>query len=296
MMKVLISGSTGFLGKYIVQEFERLNYVIDTIGRGRHSSIIADISKEIPPILNTYDFVVHVAGKAHSVPKTKEEKQEFYNVNHIGTKNLLNSLKGKKPKTIVFISTVAVYGKDYGEMIDESFPLLGSTPYAESKILAEQEIINFSKERNLNYIILRLPLISGINPPGNLGAMIKAIKKGYYFRIGKGLAQKSIVSSKDVAKLILTLEGKSGIYNLTDGINPKFHEIEDYIARLFNKKITAFPKWIFSILAKIGDFIPFFIIDTNKLSKITATLTFSTEKAKKELNWNPKSALNNITK
>lgn len=298
MINILITGASGFLGKEIFKHLKDINEVnVDKIGRTKQSDIICDLSIKKPSINKFYSTIIHVAGKAHSVPKTKKEKEEFYKVNHIGTKNLLKSLKNKLPKTFVFISSVAVYGKDYGEMIDESYPLEGSTPYAKSKILAEGEVIDFCTEHNINYIILRLPLISGENPPGNLGSMIKAIKKGYYFRIGNGLARKSIVSSTDIANLICSLGyDKSGVFNLTDGIDPTFRDIENYIANLNDKKIVSLPKFLFTSLAIIGDLLPFFIINTKKLNKITKSLTFSNEKAIRELNWKPKPALKSILK
>jgi nucleoside-diphosphate-sugar epimerase len=294
-MKYLLTGATGFLGKIIFNHLsEESNNSIITLGRGDFNNIICDLSKDVPSINESFDTVIHCAGKAHSIPRTLLEEQVFFDVNYIGTKNLLKSLENKLPKTIVFISTVAVYGKDFGEMIDESFPLLGNTPYAKSKILAEEEVVKFSQKHNINYIILRLPLISGISPPGNLDSMMKTIKKGYYFRIGKGLAKKSIVSAKDVATLIPKLHDKCGIFNLTDGVNPTFKEIENHIGSIYNKKIVAIPKFIFKLLALIGDVVPGFILNTIKLDKITKSLTFSDTKAIKELNWQPNSALNEI--
>lgn len=296
-MNVLLSGASGFLGAEILGCLSDIEgFKITTIGRASNNDQIFDLINKIPEQKNKYDMLIHVAGKAHSEPKTEQEKKDFFNVNYIGTKNLLNSLNSKKlPKTIVFISSVAVYGIEEGVGIVETYPLKGSTPYAKSKILAEEEIQMFCDKNKVNYVILRLPLISGSNPPGNLKSMINAIKKGYYFRIGDGSARKSIVSTKDIAKLIPKLYGEKGIYNLTDGVHPSFKEIEDYIAKGFSKKIISFPRIMFDFLGKIGDVIPFFIINTNKLNKITKSLTFSDAKATKELNWKPSPALKTIT-
>ena len=145
-MELLISGASGFLGKEIINKLEasKSNSIM-TIGRSVKNNIIFDFSKDETLLIDKkYDVLIHIAGKAHSIPKTKEEEEEFFKINHIGTKKILNSFNVAPPKTIVFISTVAVYGRDYGEMIDETHSLLGSTPYAKSKILAEQEIIKFS--------------------------------------------------------------------------------------------------------------------------------------------------------
>ena len=57
-------------------------------------------------------MVIHAAGKAHSVPKTAFEKQQFYDINVLGTQNLLAGFeKIGLPKQFVFISSVAVYEK-----------------------------------------------------------------------------------------------------------------------------------------------------------------------------------------
>ena len=75
--------------------------------------------------------MLHACGKAHVVPKTEAEKQLFFDINYIGTIHLCNALeKVGTPKALVFISTVAVYGCEFGELITEEHSLDGDTPYA----------------------------------------------------------------------------------------------------------------------------------------------------------------------
>ena len=291
-MEVLITGSNGFLGKCIVEELKS-KFSLTTLSR-KNSDYNYDLTNGVPILKIDFDYVIHVAGKAHIVPKNKSEEEEFFDVNLNGTKNLLKSLEKKPPKTFVFISTVAVYGKEFGEMLDENTPLLGSTAYAKSKILAEKEVLSFGEKHNMSVVILRPPLVIGKLPEGNLKALINAIKKGYYFRIGKGEAKRSMVSAKDISKLIVTLYGKKGIYNLTDGRHPSFKEIDTVISNGFNKKVKILPVFFIKILAKIGDLIPLFPFDTYKYQKMTSSLTFSDDKAVKELNWFPENALESI--
>ena len=89
---------------------------------------------------------------------------------------------------------------------------------------------------------MRLPLVVGSNPPGNLGKMINGIKRGTYFSIGGGKARKCMVLAEDVAKLITECPDVSGIYNLTDGKNPCFKELDSYLAVVFDKKIKGICK------------------------------------------------------
>ena len=289
-MKILLTGASGFLGKEIYNELSRHHEII-TLGRSNSNHVIAELSSGLID-LPTVDMVIDAAGKAHSLPKTKEEIEEFFSVNIKGTDNLLKSLNSSLPRVFVFISTVAVYGIDEGENIAENHTLLGESPYAVSKIEAEKLVLDWSKKNKIPTVILRLPLISGPNPPGNLASMAKAIKRGYYFRIGQGLARKSMVGAVDVAKVIPSLFGKSGIFNLTDGLNPDIKTIENHIAQQFGKKIKSIPIWPLKMASKLGDYVPTFPINTMRLNKLTASLTFSDALARKELGWKPESALN----
>jgi len=291
--KVLITGASGFLGSEINSYLTSQKFQILTLGRAPDNDIICDLSKEVPR-LEKINTVIHVAGKAHLIPKTDSEIQKFYEVNVEGTENLLKGLLNKLPETFIFMSTVAVYGIEKGVDIDESNQLNGITPYAKSKIIAEDKVLSFCKLHNINAMILRLPLITGKSPKGNLGSLIQAIKRGYYFRIGNGEARRSMVSALDIAKLIPTLLNKNGIYNLTDRRHPSFKEIDTFLADYYNKSIKELPIWVFITLAKIGDLFPFFPFNSLKLDKMMNSLTFSDEKAVKDLDWNPDNAIKYI--
>jgi len=285
MSKVLITGANGFLGSYLHKAFPAEETM--TLGLSGCDYNL-DLTKTVPTLSQTFTTVVHAAGLAHIIPTTAEQCCLFNNVNVNGTINLLRGL-GKLsplPEQLVFISTVAVYGVEKGECIDENSPLKGDTPYALSKIGAERVLQKWGEEHNVNILILRLPLLAGKNPPGNLGAMIRAIKKGYYFRIGDGSARRSIVLADDVAAFIASGVKASGIYNLTDGYNPSVKELDTLIARQSGKRIKIIPYSFIKTVSMVGDLIPKFPINSLRLSKLTSTLTFSDRKAREELGWN----------
>ena len=178
-------------------------------------------------------------------------------------------------------------------MIDEDAALNARDPYGLSKIEAEKIIINWCERNNVLCTILRLPLLVGENPPGNLGAMIKGIKKGYYMNIAGGLAKKSMVMADDVANAIIKASLVGGIYNLTDGYHPSFKELSNHIAQQLNKKAPFnIPNWTAKLLANVGDVLgnkaPF---NSYKLSKIKADLTFDDSKARNAFGWNPQPVL-----
>lgn len=293
--KILLTGSSGFLGSYIFNFLKNQNYELITVGRSSTSDITIDLSINKLPNIEV-DYVIHVAGKAHVIPKTEEEKKEFFKVNSIGTNNLLYGLNTTKLQSIIFISTVAVYGKEEGELIDEKFPLLGNTPYAQSKIKAEQSIIDFGVTNNIKTVVLRLPLVTGKQPLGNLRAIIKAIKKGYYFRIGKGHVKKSIIAASDIAYIIPELFDLNGVYNLTDVSHPTLSDIDSIIANKYNKKIKSIPICLIKVIAKIGDIFYFFPLNSLKLKKLTKDLTFSNTKLFNDIKYRPHNGLSDIVK
>jgi nucleoside-diphosphate-sugar epimerase len=284
-MNILITGTTGFLGKQLGNQLS--SNTIFKLNRNI-GDYHCDLSNVTPIFQNSFDFVIHNAGKAHSVPKTNEEKEDFFKVNVNGTKNLLKGLEASIPKQFVFISSVSVYGLDQGEFINENNNLLAKDPYGVSKIQAEKLVQEWCKQHNVVCTILRLPLVVGANPPGNLGAMLKAIKKGIYFNIGGGKARKSMVLGEDVARFIPIIAPVGGIYNLSDGMHPSFADLSYVIAK---KKMNNLPLIIVKIMGYIGDILgqkaP---INSLKIKKITSDLTFDDSKSRK-LGWNPQSVL-----
>ena len=266
------------------------------MGKSAANTISCNLAEEIPA-LPALDLVIHNAGLAHRIPKTPEEERDFFQVNLGGTQNLLQGLEHSNhlPNTFIFISTVAVYGLEKGEMIAESQLPNPHTPYGKSKYEAELLLKVWCEKKQVNLVVLRLPLVAGgQRTPGNLGAMIRAIQKGYYFRVGKGNGRKSMVLASDIAQLISTLNGKSGIYNLTDGVHPSIMELDEYLAGSQGKKVRTLPFGILKTVAKIGDWVSFFPLNTYRINKLSESLTFDDSKARMELGWDPKPVVGNI--
>lgn len=295
MKKLLFTGASGFLG-YNIRPILEKNYDVHSIGLTDDDDIKINMAKEVPPINTHYDVVLHAAGKAHVVPKTEAEKQVFFDVNYQGTVNLCKALENAgTPKALVFISTVAVYGREFGELITEEHPLDGDSPYAKSKIMAEEYLTEWCKEHNVVLGILRPSLLAGRKAPGNLGAMVNGIKKGFYMNIAGGKVQKSILMAEDIAHLLPLLEEKGGIYNVCDTHQPSFGEISMSVAHQLGKgKPLNIPYWMAWCMARVGDLLgPKAPINSYKLEKMTKSLTFSNEKARRELGWEPLDVLEN---
>lgn len=291
-MKILLTGASGFLGKYVLAELTRSGHEIYTLGRN-DADYIVDI--ENPFILNgnCFDLVVHIAGKAHFLPKSVADVNCIYSVNVSGTLNLLGALKHCPPSKFVLVSTVAVYGLIEGKLISENHPLNAKDPYGHSKSIAENVVIEWCQCNKVLLTILRLPLIIGENPPGNLKSMIQGITKGYYFNISGGNARKSIVHAEDVSVAILPASEVGGIYHLTDGEHPNFQELSCLIGKAVRRSfIPSINIKLARLLARIGDYLGHnFPLNSNKFTKLTSDLTFDDSFARAKFGWKPRAII-----
>lgn len=295
MKTILFTGGTGFLGKNVMPLLQS-QYEVTTCGITPEDMIKVNLAKDVPELDKHYEIVLHACGKAHVVPKTEAEKQAFFDVNYQGTVNLCAGLeKVGVPNALIFISTVAVYGLEYGSEITEDAPLNGDSPYAKSKIMAEEYLTKWCKEHGVVLGILRPSLLAGKKAPGNLGAMVNGVLKGFYMNIAGGKVTKSVLMAEDIARILPLVAEKGGIYNVCDTRQPSFGELSVSVARQLGKrKPISIPYWMAWCMAKVGDLLgskaP---INSYKLEKMTKSLTFSNEKARRELGWEPLDVLEN---
>ena len=155
--------------------------------------------------------------------------------------------------------------------------------------MAEDYLTEWCAKHDVVLGILRPSLLAGRKAPGNLGAMVDGIQKGFYLNIASGKVKKSILMAEDISRLLPLLEETGGIYNVCDTYQPSFGELSASIAnQLGKKKPISIPYWMAWCLAKVGDLMgskaP---INTYKLEKMTKSLTFSNDKARRELGWEP---------
>ncbi|MGN1246090.1 MAG: NAD-dependent epimerase/dehydratase family protein [Muribaculaceae bacterium] len=285
---MLLTGASGFVGRHIMPLLSH-RYAVTSLGRSAVNDIVADLTVCPPQLPQRYDVVLHVCGKAHVVPRTEAERQQFYDVNHTGTVNLCRALEVVGvPEVLVYLSTVAVYGCDAGEEIDETHPLGGTTPYAHSKILAEQYLQQWSKSHGVRLAIVRAPLMLGDGAPGNLGAMELGIARNRFALIGGGKARKSVLRVERLAEIVPRVAAIGGIYNVCEAEHPTFAAIAREVAERQGKhSVPCVPLWAAKALALCGDAMQLLAgrempITSARLAKMTSHLTFSSQKARRD--------------
>ena len=270
-MKILITGASGFIGSFIVEEALKRGF--ETWAAVRKSSsrewlkderihfIELNLSSKAQLVEQLrgmdFDYVVHAAGVTKCL-----NKQDFHRINTEGTKNLAEAILavGMPLKRFVFVSSLSIFGaikeQEPYEEIRESDTPQPNTEYGRSKLEAEQ----FLATTTLPYIILRPTGVYGPREKDYF-IMAKSIKGHSDFAVGYKRQDITFVYVKDVVQAVfLALDkGENGRqYFLSDGEvyqSTTFSDlIHEELGRPWWIRITA-PVWVLRIVTFFGEYI-----------------------------------------
>lgn len=213
-MKILVTGSTGFVGSRVVELSEEREWdvvpVVRKASQIQLNSFIAssiDTSTDWSGSFEGVECVVHCAARVHQMNETEQDALIAYrDINTLGTLNLAKQAADAGVKRFVFVSSIKVNG----EFSEPDFPFepnLNNTPqdpYGLSKYEAEVELAKLSKEIGLEVVIIRPPLVYGPGVKANFLSMMRLIDKGIPLPFGAIKNQRSLVYLDNLSNLILT--------------------------------------------------------------------------------------------
>ncbi|MBO6032499.1 MAG: NAD(P)-dependent oxidoreductase [Prevotella sp.] len=272
-MKILITGASGFIGSFIVEEALKRGF--ETWAAIRKSSsrewlqderirfIELNLSSKAQLVEQLrgqdFDYVVHAAGVTKCL-----NKADFHRINTEGTKNLADALLevGMPLKRFVFVSSLSIFGaikeqQPYEEIRESDTPQ-PNTEYGRSKLAAERYLDTLGAR--LPYIILRPTGVYGPREKDYF-IMAKSIKQHSDFAVGYQRQDITFVYVEDVVQAVfLALEkGENGRkFFLSDGEvyqSATFSNlIHETLGRPWWIRITA-PVWVLRIVTFFGEYI-----------------------------------------
>jgi len=216
-MKIIVTGGAGFIASHVADAYIRAGHrvvILDNLSTGSRRNINpkakfykADVrnggfverifKKERPQLVNHHAALINVT-------KSVKDPLGTLQTNVLGTANVLIALGkyGEKNKKIVFASSGgSIYGNSKRIPADENTEASPLSPYALSKLLAEETIVCFAKEYGIDYIILRYANVYGSRQKNGVVPIFTALmRRGKRPTIfGNGKKTRDYVYVEDVA-------------------------------------------------------------------------------------------------
>jgi UDP-glucose 4-epimerase len=239
--RILVTGSSGFVGKNLVDELKKEDVEIVTLTDHDGRRIDIRDQQRVKRIIRNIDIVYHLAAVTY-VPFTFENPGETYEVNVLGTLNILELCRLCNAEKIVFASSY-VYGQPQYTPIDEEHPLQPANPYARSKILGEALCKAYNTNFGVKCIILRPFNIYGAGQNKNflIPSIIAQLRYGK-IELKDPAPKRDFIYISDVIDAYVKageFNGDFDVFNIGYGKSYSVKEIVDKIVYLYGKDVKV---------------------------------------------------------
>ncbi|WP_417447324.1 UDP-glucose 4-epimerase family protein [Kangiella sp.] len=297
--KVLLSGSTGFVGSSLVKAL-LMKGDMTVISVVRKSSLcdngivfeIGEIndSTDYSLALREIDIVIHCAARVHIMKDVSiDPLSEFRAVNTQGTLNLARQAFCAGVKRFIFLSSIKVNGESTSNRapfsaFDDRLP---EDPYSLSKSEAEEQLLALGKETGMEIVIIRPPLVYGEGVKANFASLMKLVAKGFplpFRAINQN--KRSLVSVYNLLDLIKVCidhpKAANQVFLASDDNDLSTSQIVALMAKAQGKANLSLPVpvWCFTLVGKL--FKKEAVVD-----RLVGSLQLDIEHTKNTLDWVP---------
>ena len=296
-MKILITGIHGFVGSNLVTSLKKHHTlfgldIVSPIKEGVEKTFSwKDLENgELPEV----DAIIHLAGKAHDT-KNQSQAQVYFDINTGLTKKVYDYfLQSSAQKFIFFSSVKAAADTVPGNVLTENVVPAPIGPYGESKIKAEEYILENEKQRMKNeecskkrVFILRPCMTHGPGNKGNLNLLYGVVSKRIPWPLGAFENKRTFTSIDNLCFVIegmLTKELESGIYHMADDEALSTNELIEVMCEAMGRKahIWRINRGLVEAMATIGTWLHL-PLNKERLRKLTENYVVSNVKIKKAL-------------
>jgi len=298
MKKYLVSGATGFVGNAVARVLakEPMRQVIAAV-RQLSSQLPQTIKQVIvgnlvhdtdyTEVLYGIDVVIHAAARVHIMnDDVRNPLAEFRKVNVEGTLNLAKQAAKAGVQRFVFISSIGVHGNHTSKPFVESDRPFPHDPYSIAKYEAELALMKLGKEKSMDIVIIRPPLVYANHAPGNFKALMTWVKKGVPLPFGSVNNQRSLVALDNLADFIVLCakhpKAANEIFLISDGEDVSTTELLQKVAKSMGKKarLIPVPVGLMAFIAKL-------VGKEDVANRLFGSLQVDSSKAREMLGWKP---------
>lgn len=266
-MKVLLTGSNGFLGQYLSQFLAEKGYSV--LAHTRKAQIFDhpnirninfDLNDNLDNIdLNQVEVIIHCAGRAHIMHETAVSPLEAYRQTNVqGTLNLAQKAVQSGVKRFIYLSSIKVNGE---QTTTQAFcpndDVHTDDPYGLSKYEAEQALLALSQRTGLEVVVIRPVLIYGPKVKANFKSMVNLASKKFPLPIGCLDNKRSMVSVYNLADLIHTCmkhpNANCEVFLASDQDDISVKQLFEKLAKYQNNQLLMLPvpKSLINFLASL---------------------------------------------
>lgn len=307
-VSVLVTGATGFIGRRLVEAL---------LARGAAVSVLTRDPARAPAEWRTrgvgvregdllkaamvrgacedVDTVFHLA--SHSERPGAGIANGHQELSVKGTEALLDEAERAGVKRFVYASSAKAMGEVTKWCSDETTEARPLSDYGRAKLAAERLVSNMGTRAGVETCSLRLPMVYGPDPKGNLLRMIAAIDRGWFPPLPETGNRRSMVHVDDAVQALMlanTSAAAGNTYLVTDNQIYSTRQIYEAICRALARPIPRYsvPAWCISLAAVAGDLVRTTTgvnvpLTRAALRKLRSSACYSAEKIRRELGYQP---------
>jgi len=294
-MNILVTGGSGFIGTNLVSDLLEQGHNVSIYDKRKsetypHLCIVADVrdKEKLANSMHGINAVYHLAAE-HS--DDVRPVSLYYDVNVGGAENIVYALEKNGVNTLIFTSTVALYGLNPGEPSEES-PVRPFNDYGRSKHKSEIIFNEWAgSDDTKRLVIVRPTVIFGERNRGNVYNLLNQIASGRFIMVGNGKNKKSmgyVLNLSQFLTMLLDINPGKYIYNYSDKPDFNMEELVRIVLNTLDKErrvnfripyaLGLLSGYIFDLLAKITR--RTFPVSSIRIKKFCADTVISAEKLK----------------
>ncbi len=293
---ILITGATGFVGKPLLLRLASVGYTVTPVVRkaGSFKSsefVVTEINGNTKwtPVLKGIKTVIHVAAHVHHTSQTQPVLDHYKQTNIDGTSKLANEARKAGVNRFIFISSI----KANGEVADNHTPFTEITDpaptddYGASKLEAESLLKKACKSSQMQYVIIRPPLVYGPGVKANFQLLMSWIHRGRPVPLTKTKNFRSMIYLENLLDFIDICITHPNAVNQTflvsDRENLSTRELTLHLCYLLKSKsrIIAIPHSLLNLIARLFG-------KQERIKRLTSSLVINQQKAIDLLGWHPR--------
>jgi len=296
LIKVLITGFTGFIGQRLAKAISGHIRVLSRSKQEGYSTVVCDLGSDIisKDALTDIEVVYHLAAFAHDRSDNSKVRHLYQKINVNATTQLAELAVKSGVKKFVFVSSVKAGGyPNPGECANENNQGDPEGIYGRSKREAELKLLKIGNESGMDVSIIRPSLVYGPDVKGNLQLMLEGVKEGWFPPLPKTGNRRSMIHVDDLVRaIIMVTEDKRAngeIFIVTDGLPYSSREIYHVMCKISGKSIPKWsvPKVLFDIASLVSPRVKY------KINKLLGDECYSSAKLE-ALGFKPKKSIRDM--